>query len=177
MIQGNMLYCTKKEGGSSMAGIVIWLVILVFIFTKAAKGKNQNHRQEKQPVQGKSPEKYPENTRMTQQHADVKRPKPSENSAAQRRYKKEFKQTHSDNRTGKTVRKEAEEAFLQEANQIVAAAKANTREVERDNDRDAEAEHLMDAVYDVMLKGPKDTIDFQRDFIAEGIDMLNSMEL
>lgn len=66
---------------------------------------------------------------------------------------------------------------LFEQNQIVAAAKANTREVERDNDMDAENEHLMDAVYDAIVKGPENTMEFQRDFIAEGMDMLNSFEL
>ena len=40
-------------------------------------------------------------------------------------------------------------------NEIVAAAKANTREVELDNDRDAENQNLMDDVYEVMVKGPK----------------------
>ena len=79
---------------------------------------------------------------------------------------------------GKTEAQKQREADLQAAfdkNQIVAAAKANTREVERDNDRDAEAEHLMDAVYDAMIKGPQNTMEFQRDFIAEGMDMLNSL--
>ena len=57
------------------------------------------------------------------------------------------------------------------------AAKVNTREVELDNDRDAEEEHLMDAVYDAMIKGPHNSMDFQRDFIAEGMDMLNSFDL
>lgn len=66
---------------------------------------------------------------------------------------------------------------LFEQNQIVAAAKANTREVERDNEMDAENEHLMDAVYDAIVKGPENTMEFQRDFIAEGMDMLNSFEL
>ena len=37
-------------------------------------------------------------------------------------------------------------AIVFDENQIVAAAKVNTREVELDNDRDAEEEQLMDAV-------------------------------
>ena len=82
-------------------------------------------------------------------------------------------------RKNKEARKQRE-ADLQavfDENQIVAAAKVNTREVELDNDRDAEEEHLMDAVYDAMIKGPHNSMDFQRDFIAEGMDMLNSFDL
>ena len=62
-------------------------------------------------------------------------------------------------------------------NQIVAAAKVNTREVELDNDRDAEEEHLMDAVYDAMIKGPQNSMELSAGLIAEGMDMLNSFDL
>ena len=67
--------------------------------------------------------------------------------------------------------------FIFDQNEIVSAAKANTREVEQDNDRDAENQNLMEDVYEVMVKGPKNNIEFQRDFIAEGMDMLNSFNL
>lgn len=66
---------------------------------------------------------------------------------------------------------------IYDENNIVAAAKANAREVERDNDLDASQDNLMEDVYDVMVKGPNDTISFQRDFLAEGLDMLNSFQI
>ena len=72
---------------------------------------------------------------------------------------------------------QAEQMSIFDQNEIVAAAKANTREVELDNDRDAENQNLMDDVYEVMVKGPKNNIEFQRDFIAEGMDMLNSFNV
>ena len=57
---------------------------------------------------------------------------------------------------------------------ILTAAKENTVEVAVGNDLDAIAsEQLMDNVYDVMVKGPKDTLTFSRDFVAEATDMLN----
>ena len=96
------------------------------------------------------------------------------------KWKKQFRgKTTGNERKNKEARKQRE-ADLQavfDENQIVAAAKVNTREVELDNDRDAEEEHLMDAVYDAMIKGPHNSMDFQRDFIAEGMDMLNSFDL
>lgn len=64
---------------------------------------------------------------------------------------------------------------IYDKNNIVAAAKANNLEVAFDNDEDAR-ENLMEGVYEAMVKGPKDTISFQRDFLAEGIDMLNSFQ-
>ncbi|MFR5118409.1 MAG: hypothetical protein ACLTDV_16260 [Eubacterium sp.] len=60
---------------------------------------------------------------------------------------------------------------------MVIPAPVNTREVELIMTGDAEEEHLMDAVYDAMIKGPHNSMDFQRDFIAEGMDMLNSFDL
>lgn len=65
---------------------------------------------------------------------------------------------------------------IYDKNNIVAAAKANAREVELDNDFDASQARLLESVYDVMVKGPNDTISFQRDFLAEGLDMLNSFQ-
>ena len=80
-------------------------------------------------------------------------------------------------RRSQKQRRPRQNILRQKKNEIVAASKANTREVEHDNDRDAENQNLMEDVYEVMVKGPKNNIEFQRDFIAEGMDMLNSFNL
>lgn len=70
----------------------------------------------------------------------------------------------------------ASEVFreMNEKEDILAAAMENTCEVQRDNSLDAlAAENLMEDVYDKMVKGPSDQMSFQRDFLAEGMDMLN----
>ncbi len=57
---------------------------------------------------------------------------------------------------------------------ILNAARENTVEAVWENDMDAMAsEKLMADVYDLIIKGPKDSLDFSRDFVSEGTDMLN----
>ena len=58
---------------------------------------------------------------------------------------------------------------------ILEAARRNSLEVEFENEQDAIAsENYMDAIYDLMVKGPQDQLSFQRDFLAEATEMLNS---
>ena len=58
---------------------------------------------------------------------------------------------------------------------ILSAAVENTREVERENELDAvAAENTLETIYDLMAKGPDDTLKGQRDFVAEGMAMLTS---
>lgn len=57
---------------------------------------------------------------------------------------------------------------------ILNAARENTVETAWGNDMDTLAsEKLMTDVYDLIIKGPKDSLDFSRDFVSEGTDMLN----
>lgn len=61
---------------------------------------------------------------------------------------------------------------------ILTAAMENACEVELENDKDAlAAENLMDEVYDLIVTGPDDTLTFQRDFVSEGIEMLNQVRI
>lgn len=164
-----------------MAGFCFWLVILIFIIFSVRKGRKSSNRSEQPPVHPQRPERKstsPHRSYSSQSHSE----KP-QTSTGKKNYGSEqsssVAKTTGNERKNKEARKQRE-ADLQavfDENQIVAAAKVNTREVELDNDRDAEEEHLMDAVYDAMIKGPHNSMDFQRDFIAEGMDMLNSFDL
>ena len=104
-------------------------------------------------------------------YGSYKPPKPKA-TASTTKYSEAKKAKASEQRA-----QQPEQMSIFDQNEIVAAAKANTREVEQDNDRDAENQNLMEDVYEVMVKGPKNNIEFQRDFIAEGMDMLNSFNL
>ena len=164
-----------------MAGFCFWLVILIFIIFSVRKGRKSSNHSEQPPVHQQRPERKSTSPHMSyssQSHAEK-----LQTSAGKKNYGSEksssVAKTTGNERKNKEARKQRE-ADLQavfDENQIVAAAKVNTREVELDNDRDAEEEHLMDAVYDAMIKGPHNSMDFQRDFIAEGMDMLNSFDL
>ncbi|MCD8150884.1 MAG: hypothetical protein LUE92_15260 [Clostridiales bacterium] len=57
---------------------------------------------------------------------------------------------------------------------ILESARENTREVQIDNDMDTiEIGDLLEKVQENIVKGPDDTLKFQRDFLAEGMDFLN----
>ena len=138
-----------------MAGFCFWLVILIFIIFSVRKGRKSSNRSEQPPVHPQRPERKsasPHRSYSSQSHAE----KP-QTSAGKKNYGSEksssVAKTTGNERKNKEARKQRE-ADLQavfDENQIVAAAKVNTREVELDNDRDAEEEHLMDAVYDAMI--------------------------
>lgn len=63
---------------------------------------------------------------------------------------------------------------LDQKGNILNAARENTVETARGNELDTLAsEKLMTDVYDLMIKGPQDSLAFSRDFVSEGTDMLN----
>lgn len=65
-----------------------------------------------------------------------------------------------------------------ERENILTAARENTVEVAVGNDMDALASAaLLNDVYEIMVKGPQDTLTFSRDFVAEGTELLNRYTL
>ncbi len=163
-----------------MAGFLVWVIILIGIISSVAKGRKQGRTQQRRT-------EPPKRTPQPAKAQPVQRKKTAESSyKPQTSPKQQWHEKQEANaqaapkqnkpNTQRASRQEELESVF-DKNKIVAAAKANTREVERDNDFDAENEHLMDAVYDAIVKGPKNTMEFQRDFIAEGMDMLNSYDL
>lgn len=55
---------------------------------------------------------------------------------------------------------------------ILASAKLTSYAAEKDNEENSQ-EDLLGPVYDLMVQGPDTSIAFERDFLAEGMDMLN----
>lgn len=159
---------------------IFWTIVVIIIVTavmngrKNAKGKrsgqsayrNTAQHQNAQPVRAEKRE--PNRTSYTQTASGRK------SSESRKNVRTEQKRS-----TGVNVMKQRQMTMdeIYDKNRIVAAAKANAREVEMDNDYDAGQEKLLDSVYEVMLKGPNDTLSFQRDFLAEGMDMLNSFQI
>ena len=62
------------------------------------------------------------------------------------------------------------------ANAIMEAAKERALEAQLDNAADSRYD-LMQQVSDLMIMGPQYEMEFQRDFLAEGMDMLNRCQL
>lgn len=166
-----------------MASLIFWFIVLIFIISSVVKGKkkpvNRNRNAgttQSRPIPpAQKPRTQPAATQSVKKQQTIygsyKPPKPKA-TASTTKYSEAKKAKASEQRA-----QQPEQMSIFDQNEIVAAAKANTREVEQDNDRDAENQNLMEDVYEVMVKGPKNNIEFQRDFIAEGMDMLNSFNL
>ena len=167
-----------------MASLIFWFIVLIFIISSVVKGKkkpvNRNRNAgttQSRPIPpAQKPRTQPAATQPVKKkqttYGSYKPPKPK-TTASPTKYSEAKKAKASEQR----AQQQAEQMSVFDQNEIVAAAKANTREVELDNDRDAENQNLMEDVYEVMVKGTKNNIEFQRDFIAEGMDMLNSFNL
>ena len=164
-----------------MASLIFWFIVLIFIISSVVKGKkkpvNRNRNAgttQSRPIPpAQKPRTQPAATQsVKKQQTTYGSYKPPKATASTTKYSEAKKAKASEQRA-----QQPEQMSIFDQNEIVAAAKANTREVEQDNDRDAENQNLMEDVYEVMVKGPKNNIEFQRDFIAEGMDMLNSFNL
>lgn len=129
--------------------VIVWLIFLAVIISAVIKNGKRNTKKR---------------DTINQKHADT-------SYRVQARTVPQEKKEVNPPRQRQMNRKD-----VYDKNNIVAAAKANAREVELDNDFDASQAKLMESVYDVMVKGPNDTISFQRDFLAEGLDLLNSFQ-
>lgn len=167
-----------------MVSLIFWFIVLIFIISSVVKGKkkpaNRNRNAGTTQSRPTPPVQKPRTQTAAVQpvkkqqtsYGSYKPPKPK-TTASPTKYSEAKKAKASEPR----AQQQAEQMSIFDQNEIVAAAKANTREVELDNDRDAENQNLIEDVYEVMVKGPKNNIEFQRDFIAEGMDMLNSFNL
>lgn len=69
----------------------------------------------------------------------------------------------------------AQQRPAQQKNDIMSRAIANVKE--NDTDELATGSELMNQVNDLMIMGYQADLSFARDFVAEGIDMLNSYEI
>lgn len=177
-----------------MEGLIIWLIILAVVIynsTKKAKAKNtpQNYQQQsyrQQPVQQAQRYQTGSNGKpnMTQMQADMAR--------KQQELKKHLQQKYAGTAVGTNVGAAQQNApyraaqqtaagnvpqqkAVQKKNDIMSRAAANVKENEVD--KLANSGELMSQVNDLMIMGYPADLRFERDFVAEGIDMLNSYEI
>ena len=162
-----------------MAAIIFFIIILFVILPKLrGSSNNQKKTNPGRPEQSRPVQSPPVRNRSAQSSAVPNKPetrnavpnKPNKNKWEESRKK----YSASENSYESSYHKKPEQPC--DADRIIEAALENAKQVELDNDQDA-AEDLMAGVYDVMVKGPKDTMSFHRDFIAEGMDMLNNIEI
>ncbi len=164
-----------------MASVIFWVIFFVIIIAALKKtrrntnihGKGTSYSRQKRPVgQDETVKQQTSYAQSAYSQKPVYEKKKA--SFTERKKKKTAPAKAAPAKGGNAHQMTLDEVY--DRNHIVAAAKANAREVELDNDYDASNEKLLESVYDIMVKGPNDTIAFQRDFLAEGMDMLNSFQ-
>ena len=153
-------------------GIIVFIIIVVLIILSAARkgaGQTDNrHSAGETRVSGAQTKKKPE-TAGTQ------------NGETARRQKAETARKHMTEKwfEEESLRKEGRPEHVWKAagveegdGMILASAKLTSYAAEKDNEENSQ-EDLLGPVYDLMVKGPDTSIAFERDFLAEGMDMLN----
>ena len=185
---------------------LIWLAIIIFAVVKAVnKSKEAKMRQTpipnrpanyRQPVQNQRPvvtqqrpasQQRPMQQRPVQQRPTQQRPVQSTNSILEKA-KKHAENQFSDD-TGSVTGPSALGSIQTGDAIMVDKAKARHIHSEHENAHETELRnqpgvddfdtyHLIDEINDLIVKGYSGSLEFERDFIAEGVEMLNrSLEL
>lgn len=185
---------------------LIWLAIIIFAVVKAVnKSKEAKMRQTpipnrpanyRQPVQNQRPavtqqrpasQQRPMQQRPVQQRPTQQRPVQSTNSILEKA-KKHAENQFSDD-TGSVTGPSALGSI--QTGDAIMVDKARARHIHSEHENAHETElrnqpgvddfdtyHLIDEINDLIVKGYSGSLEFERDFIAEGVEMLNrSLEL
>lgn len=156
-----------------MAEILIIVVIIIAVVVKI--GMNSRLSSDKDTTQTIKNEPEIKRAKPNESGPEVSKAKPNEPKKKQKPFEKRSAVIKAKLVSGGNA---AQNYAKNNETDILTAAKENTREVEIENDKDAvAAESLMESVYDLMAKGPEDTLEFQRDFVAEGMEMLNHIAI
>lgn len=167
-----------------MAEILIFVVIIAAVVVKIGMNSHLSSKKETTQTTKRMPDtemaKFNEpgpdakKAKPNEPRPDLNKVKPNEPKKRQESFKKRSAVIKARLVSGDSVQEQTE---IKETD-ILTAAKENTREVELENDKDAlAAESLMERVYDLIAKGADDTLVFQRDFLAEGMEMLNQITI
>lgn len=161
-------------------GIIVFIIIVVLIILSAARkgaGQTDNgHSAGETRVSGAQTKKKPEAAGT--QNAKAARRQKAETA---RKQKAETARKHMTEKwlEEESLRKEGRPEHVWKAagveegdGMILASAKLTSYAAEKDNEENSQ-EDLLGPVYDLMVKGPDTSIAFERDFLAEGMDMLN----
>lgn len=165
---------------------VLWLVILVIIIVKISDSKN---KRDKKPVPPGTRQDRPPGTKRQPEHRQADNQQKSRQHVSQEKLKRRLQEKYGsqtnpaafdrNTRTGKAGMNPAafDENIRTDRSDILTRASRNVAETEEDMLQIPEENGLMEMVSDIMAKGIDTSIPFERDFIAEGMDIINRMTL
>lgn len=179
-----------------MFELIIWIIIICAIYGKAQKRKQQRSGQNYAQPNMQYTRQY-QNTASNAQYKQSMQAQgyPQSNysqadmAAKQRELKQRLQQKYAAQNTAQNVRQNTagnapqsmsynvqskEHTVQQKPADILGKAAGNVIEYEADMTNNS---RLMDEVNDLILMGYQADLTFSRDFVAEGIKMLNSYEI
>lgn len=176
-----------------MAGFIVWIVVLVFILSSVKKGQKKGRTGV--PNQPNIPPKKTQNPassssnqeelkrRLQNKYAGTKQ-QPDILAKASANVAEDFEEKRVSQPSKKMEESklayQPSERKGQTESQIVqqadALAKVDMNKI-FENPKVLQESEVMKTVSDLMAKGVDTELPFQRDFVAEGLDMINSMTL
>ena len=176
-----------------MAGIIfvifIWIMVIAVKKGKSAAASENTQRSDstpstpvEKPVQVQRWMTAQEKQQETKARLEAKYkavPKPARESEILKRamasVNEDFSKNVTDEKEEESNSKNWEAINKQkEIERRVAAKLASEEEIEADKQQQY---HLIQTVEDLMIKGPNTELAFERDFLAEGMDMLNKIQM
>jgi hypothetical protein len=164
--------------------VIIYLIILVYIIKKVKKHKEENSKQK--PVQPNQPRQQVRPNQASQQV----RPNQARQQELKQRLQKQYENVVNKYLTPIIEDGKQQDDIMGRVHANVAEYAGNQIEQEGKQDNIPVTEghidycltededcSLMDRVYDLMIMGYQADLTFERDFVAEGIAMLNSYKL
>lgn len=172
-----------------MLGIIIYIAIIVFVICRVAnnKKKKADEYRKKTGMAGKRSSQKPVSGQTGRQSVSGQTSRKPVSGQNRRQTQGKQKDARAKQRAEETKRR-LEQKYKGESS-ILQAARESTAEYDRDVLREEDKryhgkvndiyfcgnreEDLLGRVYDLMVTGYSGNLNFERDFLSEGMDMLN----
>ena len=156
-----------------MGTFIIWLVIVALILLRSARQNKQEKAKNAKNTKGYTypkthpTESYPKSSPVSRKHSKPQEPKENVFTRAKRNVSEDFSKDvpqNMDTKVTKTVTVPVADSSGDPAMNSVLADSTTSDETSED---------LMRTLDDLMVKGYEPHLTFERDFVAEGMELLN----
>ena len=156
-----------------MGTFIIWLVIVALILLRSARQNKQEKAKNAKNTKGYTypkthpTESYPKSSPVSRKHSKPQEPKENVFTRAKRNVSEDFSKDvpqNMDTKVTKTVTVPVADSSGNPAMNSVLADSTTSDETSED---------LMRTLDDLMVKGYEPHLTFERDFVAEGMELLN----
>lgn len=178
-----------------MFGAIIWVVVVIWIVATVSKNKKQQGQKQQKPVQSVQQKAVPKNqnsdagqtgnlgSAIDHQRATLER--------LQKKYNRQPEESILDRAKASVEQRFAEPQAVHSDSNARVLESSSTHKVSERNRREErkpldsrelpqaaaeEQSDIMKQIENLMVAGPDTSVEFGRDFLAEGMDMLNRIQ-